>query len=1192
MKNPISLRRAILQSTALVALTGTATPIFAQEERCDLVTVPLQADCARPNADVVVEMPIGANTERVQSAPGGSFADIGFSISIEDTTIAGAPAPRNPERRADVAAALRDVDVRYDGLNIRPMLNVATTDLRGTYRAGEVVNFRTATNYPAWIARSELRIIDRSDRGGLVVNTLPAKPNDTVAWTMPADGSGEFAYVLRVYDAQGRYDETQALELNRSAVAFETHGTVGARLTAAGEGEDRARLRNIPMIGGMVITSGQTSRPGSDVTVMGETVPVDASGRFVVSRILPPGDQIVTVTANGGQIVRDVQVPDQEWFYVAIADVRYGLRLQDDLNDASPDYEDTYLNGRLGYYVKGRTASGYTITSSLDTGDGPLDEAFARLGEKDPRSFLRRLDPEDLYPTYGDDSTSFDDTPSQGRFYLRAESDIARLTWGDFTAGVTSHHLLSNTRSLYGLEATARTRSVTANGDTIASVVGYAAQPDTLAQRDILRGTGGSVYFLQRQDIEGGTAAMTVRITDPDTGRVIDTIALQEGVDYEVDYIQGIVILAQPLATTAAGSRLISTGSGAYDVDLIAQYEYTPNGASLDGAAIGGRAEAWVTDDIRLGVTAMSETTGIADQRMASIDARVNIGKESFVSAEVAQTEGQGFGRSTSTDGGLTIDAETGVDGPRASAARVDAHLDLSDMGTDTSGFVDLYYERKEAGFSTLTEDITEDQTLVGLDGQVDVNQRVTLGAAVESFEKAGGDRKNSAELRGTYTIDDVWSVTAALAFEDLITAGNPDKTGDRTDLALRVDYTHDDDNALYAFGQGTLRRNGGLDDNSRLGVGGTTRLSEKVTATGEISDGNGGLGAGLRLSYAATPDSVTYLGYTLDPTRSGAGSDLVGRDDGTFVMGGNYRLNDQMRLYTESNLDLFGQKQSLTRAYGVTYTPTAQWTLSGGAENGRVRDPANGDFDRFALSLGAAYTNEDLNSGRIRLEYRTEDGAGVPQDRETWALIAGYEQRANADWRVLANIDALYSTSDEDAFRDGEYLEASLGYAYRPVDNERLNLLLKYTFLHDLPGEDQVNAAGDDEGPSQRSNVFSIDGSYDITRALTFGAKYGYRRSEVAARGTDDFTDSTASLVIARLDWHIVHKWDVFGELRASYTHEIEVTETGALLGAYRHIGNNTKIGVGYEWGRVSDDMTDLDYDGQGIFLNLVAKF
>lgn len=230
--------------------------------------------------------------------------------------------------------------------------------------------------------------------------------------------------------------------------------------------------------------------------------------------------------------------------------------------------------------------------------------------------------------------------------------------------------------------------------------------------------------------------------------------------------------------------------------------------------------------------------------------------------------------------------------------------------------------------------------------------------------------------------------------------------------------------------------------------------------------------------------------------------------------------------------------------------------------------------------------------SARLRLEYRTEDGDGTAQDRDTWGLSAAYSNRVSENWRFLANLDSLYSDSAEGDFRDGEYARLRLGYAYRPIDNERLNLLFGYTFLHDLPGEDQVDANGDADGPLQRSHVLSVAGNVDLTRRLTFGGKLGYRKSEVADRTTGPFTDNTATLAIARLDFHVVHKWDVLAEGRLLHTRETGTDETGALLGVYRHLGPNAKLGLGYEWGDVSDDMTDIDYTNQGVFLNLIAKF
>lgn len=50
--------------------------------------------------------------------------------------------------------------------------------------------------------------------------------------------------------------------------------------------------------------------------------------------------------------------------------------------------------------------------------------------------------------------------------------------------------------------------------------------------------------------------------------------------------------------------------------------------------------------------------------------------------------------------------------------------------------------------------------------------------------------------------------------------------------------------------------------------------------------------------------------------------------------------------------------------------------------------------------------------------------------------------------------------------------------------------------------------------------------------------------------------------------------------------------TETGVLAAAYRNLGDNAQVGVGYNFGTFSDDLTDLTLDEDGVFVNLVAKF
>jgi hypothetical protein len=51
-------------------------------------------------------------------------------------------------------------------------------------------------------------------------------------------------------------------------------------------------------------------------------------------------------------------------------------------------------------------------------------------------------------------------------------------------------------------------------GPRIGTRHAHAATPGTLSQRDVLRGTGGSAYFLKRQDITIGSETVTIEVRD------------------------------------------------------------------------------------------------------------------------------------------------------------------------------------------------------------------------------------------------------------------------------------------------------------------------------------------------------------------------------------------------------------------------------------------------------------------------------------------------------------------------------------------------------------------------------------------------------------------------------------------------------------------------------------------------------
>ena len=318
----------------------------------------------------------------------------------------------------------------------------------------------------------------------------------------------------------------------------------------------------------------------------------------------------------------------------------------------------------------------------------------------------------------------------------------------------------------------------------------------------------------------------------------------------------------------------------------------------------------------------------------------------------------------------------------------------------------------------------------------------------------------------------------------------------------------------------------------------------------------------------------------------------LIGSDNGVLTAGANVRLNEWTTAFTESNADLFGRSRKLSHIYGLTFTPDEIWSVSLGMAVGTIDDPNSSDFDRQAFTARAGYATETVKIS-LNSEVRFEDSEDNTRDRTTWLLQADGSTKTSDNWRLIGHLDALFSNSDQSDILDGKYLEASIGASYRPIENDRLNLLFKYTYLYDLPGAQQINTDGNILGPAQKSHILSVDASYDINEWLTVGGKYGYRNGSISAtRDPASFTPSSAHLGILRADIAIINNWDILVEGRVLHAVEADQTEFGALAAVYRHFGDNMKVGVGYNFGSFSDELSDLTYDDGGVFLNVIGKF
>ena len=1163
--------------------------------------------------------------EQIQGV--ANLAPAGVQVNEDKhNTLKGAPVNDRENERSEeegISTSGDDHEIRFraDTLVIRPVLNVGLVDSIRTAAAGETISFMTYNNYPAFVEKSEIRILRASQAPD--AEPLAIVEVDRLGagrWQVPEAAPSALSYILRVYGRDGVFDETFAQELTivdkhvaslakEKSVDRPNFGTV-----------DEAERRNINL-GGMMASVTGFADPNTDlVFVAGQPVPVDLDGRFAAQQIVArrgPASKLGIVIERNGRKIHEVEqsfaTPKDDWFIVGQGEVTIGESFGVGPAVAvtgDSTTEGTYAIGRGAFYAKGVIGDDdgddkddIRITASLDTGETLLEDIFSNLDRKDPTQLLRRLNRDQFYPTYGDNSTLVEDAPTQGRFYLRVAKDDSQLVVGNFTTSVNGAELAQLDRGLFGALVDYNSENLTSFGEREVQITAFASDPGTLPAREEFRGTGGSLYFLERQDISIGSERVRIEVRDRNTGIVKEVRELYPNQDYDFDPYQGRITLLTPLASTVANGRTVREGSSAGDVPvLVVRYEYSPLVGDLEGYTVGGRASAWLGDKVKLGLTAQRDTVEEASQTLIGSDVTVRLTPGTYLRGEIAQTDGPGFGQSNSVDGGLTF---TQIANPganvKAQAWRTEGAVNFGELAGKSSdlGKAYGYYEDYEAGFASSGNLTPSDTTRWGVGVDLPISDAVSIAAKYDELtsDNTGTNQTGTVDVAGKFAAG-TGTVTTKLGlrYEDRVpgTLFNSVQDGSRTDVAAEIEYAPTRNVALYAFGQATLDRDASRQRNDRYGGGIKAQLSERISVAGELSGGDGGLGGDIQLNHRLGDGSEAYVGYSIFADRTDTGFDsqnvFTRSNRSTLTVGARQRFSQSLSVYGENRIGIGGSAPSLTRSFGLTFEPTEKLSFNGSFENGRIDDVSTGVFERTAGSIGIGYVDDGIRYGSS-VEVRVESGATI--DQTVWLLRNDLSVSVDPSWTALARFNMARADQSSTSIAAAEFTEAVAGLAFRPVNNERFNALVRLTYFEDLGPVGQVTGSGETQSPKQTSAIVNIDANYDLSEKLTLGAKYGYRFGEVSlTRNSDIFVSSDAHLGVIRADYHVNKKWDLLVEGRALWVTQADDMRLGALGAVYRHLGNNVKVGLGYSLSDFSDDLTDQSFSSHGPFLNILSKF
>jgi flagellar motor protein MotB len=838
------------------------------------------------------------------------------------------------QRCTDVALERADIQFRFDGLTSEPRLSVASDPASVPVWpsgsdggvVGRPVRFWMYSNYGHFIERSEVRIFDRGQ-------SLPSEPRAVVV--IGPDGLGEWqpngkrfaapkhelVFVLRAYGEDGRFDETAPQSLwmihgapadamraaaDTLAVSSESEAGPQTNPLLAGYGENGLALRNIPLgNSGTVGVRGSGIPPQHTVWLAGSPIPVDERGRFAAEAILPSGTSTVEVavldpSGSGELFLRDVELEDSDWFYVAMADLTLSWNQSSGAADLlqgkdSPYDPDSFADGRFAFFVTGKFWEDWRLTASADTREGPLEDLFTNFLDKSPESLFRRIDPDYHYPTFGDDGTVDEYAPTSGKFYLKLSQRDNHALWGNFEVDYLDNELAQVDRGLYGANVHYQSGGVTAFGEQRLAIDGFAAQPGTVPSREEFRGTGGSLYFLRRQDLLAGSERLRVEIRDKVTGLVTAVVHLRPELDYDIDYLQGRVALTEPLGSTVGDELLVrSDGLSGNEAWLVVQYEYAPGFDEIDAMAAGGQGHYWFNDFIRLGVTANRNDDDGSDSTLYGADLTFRMSTGSWLKLQAGRSEGLVSTTYRSDDGGFRFLGSDpgGVTDADAGAYRADLSVAFGDLIDGAPGRLNLYGQRQDAGYSAPGQAAFTDTNQFGGAVEIPVTERLKLTAKADSRLEKDGLETTAGELDVGYQLNDRWSVGSGVRYEirqdESPVVPVTQVEGNRTDAVVQVGYDSGARWSSYGFAQATLAKTGDRENNHRGGVGGAFRISERLGLDGEVSYGNLGPAARIGTSYQQSEATQTYLSYSLENERM---YDGLHQRRGNLITGARTRL-------------------------------------------------------------------------------------------------------------------------------------------------------------------------------------------------------------------------------------------------------------------------------------------------------------
>ncbi|MFQ5549066.1 MAG: OmpA family protein [Woeseia sp.] len=1018
----------------------------------------------------------------------------------------------------------------------------------------------------------DYRLIGRTDIGNYV--ELDRRP-------LEVDESGRFesqltltagrnAFVLSARNAKGfvRYANVQiTVKTNNDGVpivAVEPIPKLVLQLPPKG----------VPMRSANLVVPGYTD-PGNMVRINGQPVEVDQTGHFFTRMPLDPGiNTIVTVVTDSdgftGGITRDIEYAGDALFIMALADGKVSqIRRKGNLQAAGADSaNEVRTDGRVALYLKGTVRGRYLISAAFDSGSSEIGELFSELDAIENERLVTNIDPDTIYPVYGDDSTLVYDTESQGKLYLGLEGEQLNAVVGNYKLNFTDTELTAYQRTLYGTHAGWHSRAETTDNESVTEAEVFVAQVDQVPVRDQIVATGGSLYFLSQTDIIEGSEQVSLLVHDQRTGLLLQRISQQREADYDIKYREGRIWFTRPISTVISDGTLIGSNLLAGNPVTI-QVDYETRVDGLEAGISGGRFKQRLANGrFSIGGLHVEDDGGSGPYALDGVDVEIELETARIV-AEYAQSEGTDSMVFRSVDGGLQFSPVSAGAAQDGAAYKLAAEFDAGAwFGSPGRLLGSAYYKDLDAGFIANGNFALADNRQYGAVLNYKLNDLNSVLLRVDDQLQGQTTSSTQTTLNWRHTRDRL--VLEGEYFDrqvdGAVTSGSA--------AALRAQYAWT--NSLTASLEHQQSISGATGTQSAAGL--EYAFKQKLRVSGRVVTG---------------PDGEAFQGGASWDTSFGrlyARQQLTGPessdDSASTVLGAEAPFGAGGTVYTEYQWDRSGERRGLRSITGIRrdWSMTRGLSLLLSGEQTTLQAPGGTENKLNALVGGASFDRKGLKLS-TRNEWRRQRGL---TSLDQFLTLNHGELKLPSGFTLLGEYRQSKSDDLMQPDQSTDFQEASVGFAVRPIEHDRWNVLFKLSRLDSDATPAQVDTRYDDS----TADLVSTDWSVQLHRNIEWVGKQAFRKKLTEPAGLAGIETNT-SLSIQRLNFEIPWNLSIGTEYRRLYQKEADDQRSGFLgelmWNRFEHVG----LGLGYNFTDFSSDLRfDSDYSEYGWFLRIQGRY